>query len=240
MKFFYLCIFVFPFFISCSDNIDMQSQSDAAYHKVDTVIDPIPVNKDNPYDTAGQTHHQLLTSYYDNISLPLTLTGIISSAESIANENPSFVSMTNGVTFKFIYSDRVAAIVSDSGYLLDDTINNSLETIEAKNSLKSFINSLLAKCEYEDDYAVLHNYIVAYEYSVVNQANFTQKDKQVILTTSSIARHSVYARKKKPKRNTDPDWPLLIGNISGAIDGADDRMEDAVMMALITGIVDNK
>ncbi len=239
MKFFYLCIFFCSLFISCCDHSDSNYQSSVAQRFAVVSIDTIPINKANPYDAAGQIHHELLTAYYNIESLPLTLTGIITTTQTIANETSSFVNLTKGVPYVFNYSDRVAYIVSQPTGILDEIINGSLEGNEARINLKSFITSLLSQCEQEDDFGVLYNYIVSYEDSVLRNGSLSLKDKQTILITSSIARHSVYARKKKPKKNTDPDWPLLIGNIVATIDGADDSMADAVMKGLITGIVEN-
>lgn len=240
MKFYYLCILFCSLFISCSDNSDSNHQSSVAQRFAVVSIDTIPINKANPYDTAGQIHHELLTAYYSSDSLPLTLTGIITTTETIANETFSFITLNEGFPYAFKYSDRVAYIVSQPAGFQDEIINGSLDADEARANLKSFITSLLAQCEQEDDFRILYNYIVSYEDSVLHNGSLSLKDKQTILITSSIARHSVYARKKKPKKNTDPDWPLLIGNIVATIDGADDSMADAVMKGLITGIVENK
>ncbi|WP_284653518.1 hypothetical protein [Flavobacterium terrisoli] len=240
MKFFYLCILFCSLFISCSDSSDTNHQNTTAHRFAVVNIDTIPINKDNPYDAAGQIHHELLTAYYNGESLPLTLTGIISSTQTIANETTSFMNLTKGVPYMFNYSDRVAYIVSQPDGFQDEIINGTLETNEAKNSLKSFVTSLLSLCELEEDYSILHNYIINYEESILKKESLTLKDKQVILTTTSIARHSVYARKKKPKKDKDPEWQYMVGNIFAAIDGADDSMADAVMKGLITGIVENK
>lgn len=240
MKFFYLCILLCSLFISCSDHSDTLYENTTAQRIGPVSIDTIPINRDNPYDAVGQVHHELLTTYYNGEGLPLTLNGIVSTTQTIANDSSSFLNLTGGVPYIFNHSNRVAYIVSQPVGLLDEVISGSIAGSEARINLKSFINSLLDACEQEEDFGVLYEYIVSYENSILQNANLSSQDRQTILITSSIARHSVYARKKKPKKDKDPEWQYMVGNIVAALDGADDSMADAVMKGLITGIVENK
>ena len=86
---------------------------------------------------------------------------------------------------------------------------------------------------------MLYDSIVAYEEAVYNGSSLTNHDKQTILITTSITRHGVYARKKKPKKDKDLEWQYMVGNIFAALDGADNNVEDAIMKGLVTGIVEN-
>jgi len=97
----------------------------------------------------------------------------------------------------------------------------------------------LSLCETEDDYEVIYNYIVAYETIVLKSTSFTESDKRVALITTSVARHSAYYRKKRPKKNKDPEWDLMVGNIIAATDGAATGIQESVMRALIVGIAQN-
>ena len=120
-----------------------------------------------------------------------------------------------------------------------EIISNSLDTEVAKNSLSNFITTVLSLCETEDDYGVIYDYIVAYEATVLKSTSFTERDKQVVLTTTSVARHAAYYRKKRPKKNKDPEWDLMVGNIIAATDGASTGIQESVMRALIVGIAQN-
>lgn len=241
MKSYYLCLFLLPLFISCSnssDSVSLDSTNDVV-HRYDQLIDTIPINNANPYDLAGQIHNELLFSYYYENTLPLTLTGIINTSTSIANTTPSFIQLIQARPYLFNASGRVAYIISHLDSCQSEIINASLETESGKTSLRNFIRSLLSLCETEDDFAVIYKYVIAYEDGVLNDKMLTDKDKKVILTTTSIARHSAYARKKKPKKNNDPEWLLMVGNIMAATEGATESTEEAVMRSLITGIVEN-
>lgn len=54
-----------------------------------------------------------------------------------------------------------------------------------------------------------------------------------------MARHSAYMARKKPKKNTDPDWTILVVNIVAAADGAENGMAKSVTEGLVGGITSN-
>jgi hypothetical protein len=132
----------------------------------------------------------------------------------------------------------VDIVLQPSGFQ-DDIINASISDSNARASFKTFITDLLIACEEEDDYQVLYDTIVAYEAGIYNNTLLSVEDKSTILITTSVTRHLVYARKKKPKKDKDPEWQYMVGNIFATLDGADDSIEDAIMKGLVTGIVEN-
>lgn len=240
MKPYYLCILFITLFISCSDSNDI-TDSNISNQRVISVIDDSSeaINYANPHDYAGQIHQELLTTYYNADGLPFTLSGIITTATTVANANDSFMSLTKNAPYHFGYADRVTYIVSQPVGFQDAIINESIQDSDARSSFKTFVTELLLACEEEDDFSVLYDSIVAYEEAVYNDSSLTNHDKQTILITTSITRHSVYARKKKPKKDKDPEWQYMVGNIFAALDGADNSVEDAIMKGLVTGIVEN-
>lgn len=239
MKPYYLCLLCMTLFISCSDNNEIINPS--INNKTIGVLDydDTAANYANPYDYAGKIHQELLLTYYNNTSLPFTLTGIITTANAVANNNDSFLSLVKNVPYSFSYSDRVADIVSQPSGFQDDIINASISDSNARASFKTFITDLLITCEEEDDYQVLYDTIVAYEAGIYNNSLLSVEDKSTILITTSVTRHSVYVRKKKPKKDKDPEWQYMVGNIFATLDGADDSIGDAIMKGLVTGIVEN-
>lgn len=239
MKFYYLCLFFLPFFISCSNSTDTANKN--SFHRfAETTVDMTAVNNGNPYDIAGQLHNQLLLSYCYGENIPMTLTGVINVTTSLANEMPTFMNLTQGKTYSFLASERVAYIVSHIDSCPPEIINASLATDSAKIGFRDFISTLLSLCAKEDDYAIIYKYVRGYEDSVLNDKTLTEQDRRIILITTSIARHSAYTRKKKPKQNKDPEWLLMVGNIMAATEGATVSTEEAIMRGLITGIVENK
>ena len=122
---------------------------------------------------------------------------------------------------------------------MTDVVFNTSLTSGAKSSLIAFINSLMVTFQTESNCDVLYNYVVTYEKSIVNNPALTSRDKQIILITTSVARHTAYLAKKRPKKNTDPDWTVLIGHVAAAVDGAENGMAESITMGLATGIAQN-
>lgn len=109
----------------------------------------------------------------------------------------------------------------------------------AKSSLTDFVNSFIVLFDNEYNCEVLYQAVVDYETIVLKDSLLTAKDKRIILTTTSIARHSAYLARKKPKKNTDPDWTILVVNIVAAADGAEYGLAESVTEGLVAGIASN-
>ena len=88
-------------------------------------------------------------------------------------------------------------------------------TAAAKLSLIDFIHSFLLLFKQEDGYALLYDFVVQYERSVLTDPIFTETDKQIILTTTSFARHSTYETITESTAIIDPDWRKLVTHLIG-------------------------
>ncbi|CAM4041979.1 hypothetical protein FLSI110296_10585 [Flavobacterium sinopsychrotolerans] len=246
MKFIYLCLIVIPFFISCSESTDaIASDTKARVSKssnrliADSGSIVSPENDLNPYDIAGQLHAELYAVYYAEDSLSSSVASIADRVTMLANENESFTALA-GIDYSFLSTDRVTYILSTIDSCTPEIIDASLVAPEAKNSFTTFVNSLFVLCETESNYAVIHDFVVTYENEISENSSFSLSDKEVILTTTSIARYAVYERKKRPKKNTDPEWDLLVANIAGGTEGSAESLEKAIVMSLITSIAENE
>lgn len=156
----------------------------------------IPANSANPFDDAGQVLYNQ-KSY--NIIQSLKKGSVIRSVKS---------SDTNSLS-----SGKVSPILSDS---LSEIIANWDATVEAKLSFSRFINSLLFLSKTEEHYEVLYDFIVAYEASILINKTFTENDKEVILTNSSVVRYETYEESITPPKNKDPDWTILFREVSSS------------------------
>ncbi len=98
MKFFILCLVVFPFCISCSDASDISSVSGTSnphnYLFTSKLGDASPANPLNPYDVAGQVHTELYAVYYEEESLPVELSDVVARLLLVSDENETFVSLS--------------------------------------------------------------------------------------------------------------------------------------------------
>ncbi|MBP4141982.1 hypothetical protein J3S90_09220 [Flavobacterium sp. P4023] len=156
----------------------------------------IPANSANPFDDAGQVLYNQ-KSY--NIIQSLKKGSVIRSVKS---------SDTNSLS-----SGKVSPILSDS---LSEIIANWDATVEAKLSFSRFLNSLLFLSKTEEHYEVLYDFIVAYEASILINKTFTENDKEVILTNSSVVRYETYEESITPPKNKDPDWTILFREVSSS------------------------
>lgn len=241
MKFFILCLVVFPFCMSCSDASDSSFVSATTnantYLFTNKVGDVSPANPLNPFDVAGQVHTELYAAYYEDDSLAVELSDVINRVLIVSNQNETFVSLST--SSYSIDSTTLSSLIGKISCCSAEVIENSLATDEAALSLQSFISTLVPFCDEEADYSIIHSFITSYENNVLESKNIPVLDKQVILITTSIIRYSTYERKKRPKKNTDPEWDLMIGNVIGSVDGSSEGIEAAVLKSLLCGIVEN-
>lgn len=237
MKTLYSCLIILTFFTSCSTDSDT-AQQDAITTVTNRTVNLLPGNNANPYDEAGWLHNELFESYYASDNLPISISGIANRVEAIANANAGFNAIKTS-TYHNVSETRVQYILDHKNTCVTDIISASSLTTKAKSSLGTFITSLVVVFDTETNCDVLYQFVADYEKEVLNDSLLTAKDKQIILTTTSIARHSAYLAKKKPKKNTDPDWTILVTNVVAAADGAEYGSAEAITMALTTGIAQN-
>lgn len=201
--------------------------------------DTLPRNSDNAFDLAGKIHNDLLSSYYSGVIFPATTSEIAFLIDSLALWNIDFA-LIKGSNYAGVNATRVDYLVTPRDSCVTRVINSSSLSVYARSSLKTFVENLQFITDDEKDYEPIYHFIAAYEADVLGDTSLTPKDKEVILITTSIARFSVYAKKKRPKKNEDPDWAWLTANIMVGADGADIGLAEAVSHAVVAGIVDNK
>lgn len=238
MKIINLCLIVFLFFISCTVPEQLHSNTEPYFDNIVAKAgmgpDSLPGNSLNTNDYVGQVYSELLAEFYNSTALLFTLDSVSKRVTLLANANQNFISFS-GSPYLFSSKNKVTYLLANGSTA--ETIGSSLETAEAKQRLSTFISSLLNLYATEEEYAVLHSFIVSFEHEVLEAQDIVASDKKIILTTTSIIRYSFYQRKKKPKKNTDPEWDLMVWSILGSVAGATESTEDAIVLSLICGIV---
>jgi len=234
MKKLYSCLLILTFFISC-DNAPETTKNPNLSNRI---ASEVPGNAANPYDEAGWVHNALFESYYEMGSKPTTVSGIINKVQALADANSDFTGIKTS-SYQPVSVVRVQYLLDHKNTCITDVISASSLTTKAKLSLSTFITSLIVVFDTETNCDVLYKFVADYEKEILNDSLLTAKDKQIMLITTSVARHTTYLAKKKPKKNTDPDWTILIGHVIAASEGAEDGSAKAVMMALVTGIAQN-
>jgi len=239
MKTLYSCLFILTFFISCDDDATIATPNVVNSRITGRIATELPGNTANPYDEAGWIHNELFETYYESSTKPTTIAGVISRVEAIADSNSNF-KVIKTASYHPVSEERIQYLLDHKGTCVSEVIANSTLSSNAKLSLSNFMVSLDEKFAVETSCDLLYNYVAAYEKTVVDNATFTSKDKQLMLTTTSIARHTVYLARKKPKKNTNPDWTILILHIATAEDGAEFGMAESITEGLVAGIVSNQ
>lgn len=237
MKINYLYFIAISLFISCdSSELESAQNSSTMYRK--TNYDP-PFNSSNTFDYAGQIHNEILSSYYEHALLPTSLDSIISLVSQITKNHPYFANSSN-LGLDTLSSVQVQFLLSSPKSTLTSFMDSSTLSETPKNSLKQFILGLLVYVETEESYDSIYAHITDYESSVISNVGYASYEKETILCVTSIVRHSIYMKKKKPKKNTDPDWDWLTTSIVGASARAYGDLSYAIVSSVVGGIIENK
>ena len=246
MKKLHSCLLIFTFLVtslfglvSCDSDTTAVLQHEESNPISLKKSHSLPGNPNNPYDEAGRLHTELSEAYYETGDSDSTVAEVVTAVQKLADSSSSFNSIKNPD-----YHDVSATDVQD---LLDHPTTSVAAAISASSlsdvaqlGLLNFVNSYLLLFDHEQSIDVLYQTCIAYEDSVLKAPSLTATDKRIVLTTISIARHSTYKARKKPKKNTDPDWTIFVGNIAAGIEGAEYGTAEAVVKALATGIVQNR
>jgi hypothetical protein len=187
-----------------------------------------PGNILNPYDYTGRIHNDILETL-DSLNIDSTsveeIGFIIDSIAATYPEAPATIDALAELTSEIIW------IASDNT-AIDDVLADSSLSGTAQLSLSGFITSLLLASE--DPYDDLYDLIVLYESSVLSSLAFTSAEKRTILTTTSIARYSLYRKKRK-----DKDWETSVGSYAATVYGAEANGFLGLRMAAAVGVYQN-
>ena len=238
MKKFYSCLIILTFLSSCTD-IETAPHQEPATMAHKTPGTNLPAYARNPYDNAGWIYDELFDEYYNGSDRRETVEGVINTVTTIANDNSSFATI-NADGYRPLSAQRVEYLASRRNPDIGGIITASALSPTAKTSFGNFLITIMTLNSVETDAVSVYDDIVQYEDKVITNVFLTGNDKRIILTTTSILRHCAYRAKKKPKKNTDPDWLVLVTHVLGAEEGAEENIPKAIMLSLVTGIVSNK
>ncbi len=236
MKTITLSLSILAFMASCTAE-ENGAEHQPAFRNLYSKTDQHPSNPSNPYDSTGAVYLELLHLYYERETNAENLDALLSAIESTALDYPGFIPFYSDYTSPDLLT--ISSIINDPERTMENLVANSGLSLKARLSWYDFTDTILSYMEENLDYSILHQYITAYETEWGLDFTYTATDKQLLLVSSSIIRHSVYAKNKKPKKNTDPEWDLMIGNFTAAMEGAKHSKGTAIIYALVTGIAEN-
>lgn len=239
MKYFYLFMMTL-FLCSCSSDVLLDEQTPQTHVGALSRKASHPAsNTNNPYEDAGRLFDTLLGKYYDTVSLPVTVSGVVDRVNAIAQSDSLFSALAP-LGYQPPLAFHVEAILLEGEDYPLDMIGQSGLSTEAKTRLATFLFALVAEYDLATDYSEVHEFIVHFEQETLDNLTLTSKDKEVLLACASISRYSAHRGKKKPKKKEDPEWDLLITNITAAAEGADHSICEAASLSLAVGIAGQK
>ena len=184
----------------------------------------VPGNKSNPIDFAGESYRTTLSEYQSGNYNPDSLAEVINLVNSLTGTTGITTTALDDTTEALL----TASILSPKATLIIILQQSTLSS-EARELLTDFVDgfdSLKAK-PFEEIYPE----IVSLENTISGSGILTASDKNVLLTVTSIARHSL-----SNKCCEDTDWETSVGNIVAATAGALVSTDLAVRYTLITRI----
>jgi hypothetical protein len=190
-----------------------------------------PDNSANPFDNAGSIHNKILDILDETNFNSHSIEGIAILIDSVSavyppelvllSSNPPLSNKLSEITWIINHNDAINDVLTQS------TLGES-----AKTSLLTFVNSLLLTTD--DSYEDIHSMIVSYEAGILTNTEFASNDKRIILTTTSVARYSIYTDKRK-----DKDWETGVSKIAATVSGAEADLVLGLKMALIIEVYQN-
>jgi len=187
-----------------------------------------PGNTANPYDIAGKIHNDILDAYLTGYHTCSTIAEVSQKVDSISALNNDLLSLE---TSSPVINGEIQEIIDNPQTELEQAIANSPMTNTAKNSLSGFMASILLW--QDNDYSIIHESIISFEASVMSNSQFSNEEKRIILTTSSITRYAIYYTKERK----DKDWETSVGNRVGAVQGAVANSSAAIKRSTVAGIM---
>ncbi|KGO94273.1 hypothetical protein [Flavobacterium subsaxonicum] len=192
-----------------------------------TVTDP--KNLSNVYDGAGKMHAEILDEYLDHFTPTSVLSTVIYDVEDTSDGNSSFTAISS--TYSGITTTALSNVISNAttpSTIITATTNTSTR---GRNRLKDFTDMLpgFETADFDDVY----DDIVDFEASIIADTLLTTADKQLILTTTSIARYGISYAKDRNR-----GWVKTQSSIVGAISGANTNTATAVITSVAAGAAD--
>ncbi len=229
MKKIYLCLAASAFFIGCdpdngNDTITPVTNKNELALKV---TGQYPENTANIYDSAGQIHHQITTSYFESDHVDFSTTRIASDIEAIAAGNTDFMEL-KPISYLPVLPSRIDEITNNEAASRSFIISNSGMGQAAQNVLQDFITEIMYDQERQINYDEIYQYIIAFENGIMTDPSYSTMEKQRILTATSITRYSMYFASKHKRKPKDRDWEISVGSIVGGIEGDTENMTKAI------------
>lgn len=190
-------------------------------------------NSKNEFDYVGRLHNELVDTYLKNNYSYKTNDELCKQINDIASKNKNFISMVGSNNYQFDAKIIDNGIIDFKNYFKNTINSQPLSEIGKQNSQK-LVNYLFEKSFSKNNvtYKELFDYIVNYEDDILKNTNLSKLDKQILLSSSSVARYSLFFwdnhfNKNSSSQTTSSEgrswwqWVVIgVCDVGGAIAGA--------------------
>ena len=190
-------------------------------------------NTKNKFDYVGKLHNEIVDTYLKNNFSYQNSEELCNQINEIASKNNNFISIVGSDNFK-ADSKTIDLGINDFKNYFKNIINNQPMSENGKQNSQKLVNYLFESgfSSNKVSYQELFDYIVSFENEIIISKNLTDLDKQVLLSSSSVARYSLYFWNNHFKNNNENQttssqgrswWQwVIVGacDVAGGIAGA--------------------
>ncbi len=191
-----------------------------------------PLNPDNPYDNYGQLYLRLEDAFLNRGNLPNTYQDLVEMLHSLVCTDTTDVLLSSTVSH-YLNRMQLDTLQSQFPDYTDYIERASYHTVKEKYYMRELMKNLSYLYETEASYSAHYAVITTIESKVTTDVLMTSSERENLYVLTSILRHSIFAKKKRPKKNTDPEWDLLIVNFMGSAAGLRYSSFSAITGALL-------
>lgn len=148
-----------------------------------------PANKANEFDYAGKIHNEISTKYLtDYKDSKHDARNVCSIAEGYTLKNAKLVQLGEAS----VDCDLIERGADDYANQFRNVVKSSELSSNGKAKAQELIDYMfeLAFKEKNTSYNDFYNYVVAFENEIISNRSFASKDKKMLLSGASVARHS--------------------------------------------------
>lgn len=231
---------LFPFLVSCSESAFELPE----FSRVSSaVVFSRSANSDQrsgfgilqPYGFVGNIHSNLYLSYDDLGLVSPSLPTLIDTIQYLGINNSDFTSLS-AVPYQFDAFPLLDQVLTSGDFSLKDAIEEAVIDTSLQVSFLHFINDLQDDFTTADNYFTVSERISVYESEILLDTSLSSSDQKVVLTTTAILQQTVERLRKRPKKNTDRDWDLMITTMGATVVGSKRSLQDAIILSLLTEI----
>ncbi len=200
--------------ISCSTENDLDYNT----NEIET-LQSAPETNAHTYDLAGRIYRKIQDRHSGNATKTATIPEVYKKVQTLMDKyNLKEKKVTNVSQIKINPSDSS----------LDSLLVASPLSQPARESFSDFIYEVVDTTypTYQDCKA----YILTYESEVMQQSDWSEEDRTMILTATSLIRQTGYTLYTDRE---DEDWDIAIGNVYVVVAGVIENTQTAIVNALM-------